>query len=77
MNGTQAAAGTISQVTITPTPPHRFRYDLDGALVCNHRNLSCCRVCAAAWVQIVDVAGRHFWIEDPDERRLLNAITES
>ena len=37
-------------------------------LVCPHRDISCCRDCATAHEEIVEVYGIHYWITDPAER---------
>ena len=40
----------------------------EGNIVCPHRDLSCCRECANAHDEIVEVYGVHYWITDPAER---------
>lgn len=53
-----------------------FETNADGSLICIHRDLSCCKPCAEAHQQIVDVYGAHFWIDQPAERQaLLDAVS--
>ena len=47
---------------------HEFRENVDGTAVCIHRDLSCCPECAAAHVEIVEVDGVHYLMEDPLDR---------
>jgi hypothetical protein len=46
----------------------------DGSLICNHRDLGCCKACAEAHEEIVEVFGAHFWIADAAERAELAAM---
>lgn len=58
--------------TTTATTAHsEFTYGDEGDLICNHRDLSCCDMCANAHDEIVDVFGKHFWIDDADMRAQL------
>ena len=51
------------------TMPNGFHADTyEGNLVCPHRDISCCRDCATAHEEIVEVYGIHYWIADPAER---------
>lgn len=49
-------------------PPPEFQVDPMGALVCIHRDVSCCDACAAEHEQIVSIGAVYYWIDDPDER---------
>ena len=48
--------------------PPGFREGHSGDLACPHRDVSCCRACAEAHPEIVEVYGQHFWVADPTER---------
>jgi hypothetical protein len=51
--------------------PDEFHVQADGALVCPHRDLTCCGLCAEKYEQVVDVYGVHYWVPDPKERAAL------
>ena len=53
--------------------PRGFRRGHDDSIACRHRDLSVCPSCAAAHVELVDVAGAHFWVPDVVERAELLA----
>lgn len=58
--------------------PKGFRKGTQDEIACPHRDLSCCPTCAAAHVELVDVAGRHYWYADPAEREeIKRLITET
>jgi len=59
--------------------PRGFRTGHDDSLACPHRDVTCCPECAAKYPEIMDVAGRHYWVTDPDERAELEELirTES
>jgi hypothetical protein len=54
-----------------PTAMHNFRTNADGSLVCRHRDLGCCEVCADAHGEIIAVEGQHYWVVDRYEREML------
>lgn len=60
-------------MSTTITTADDFLTGSEGDLVCRHRDLSCCAACAAAHPEIVDVYGKHFWIDDDALRAALIA----
>ena len=56
-------------------PMTGFRVGHDGSLACPHRGTSCCDECHDRHDEIVEVSGRHFWIDDVAERRALEVET--
>ena len=51
--------------------PRSFRRGHDDSIACSHRDVSCCDDCMKAHVEIVNVEGAAYWIEDPKERNEL------
>ena len=45
----------------------------DGSVVCKHRDVSCCRECAARHDSVIVVGGLEMFEPDPDERKALSA----
>lgn len=56
--------------------PRGFREGHGGDLACPHRDVSCCRACAVAHPEIVEVYSQHFWVADPVEREALQRATD-
>jgi len=64
----------MNSTAVTITTAAEFRQNgHDGSLICNHRDLGCCKACADAHEEIVDVFGAHFWVDDETERAELVA----
>ena len=57
--------------TFRSNPPRGWHEQADGSLACPHRDLSVCDACAASTPEAHETYGRHFWIPDPADRRLL------
>lgn len=52
--------------------PANFHEDTyEGNVVCAHRDLSCCPICADAHEEIIEVYGLHFWVINKAERQTL------
>lgn len=64
---------TVVATIPNAAPAPRYRHNADGSVVCPHRDLSVCAVCAAADPTLVDVYGAHFEVPDPAERDALLA----
>lgn len=52
------------------TLPQGWREGHEGEAICPHRDMSVCRECATR-PEIVDVYGKHYWIDDAEERDAL------
>jgi len=48
--------------------PKGWRRGFDESVSCQHRNISCCPECSQQ-EEVVEVAGRHYWIADATERQ--------
>lgn len=66
--------GTSSPRAASAGRPPGFRDGHGGDLACPHRDLSCCDDCAKAHPEIVESAGRHYWVNDPVERELMQKL---
>jgi hypothetical protein len=53
---------------LQPSTKHEFREGHSGDLACKHRDVSCCKLCADAHEEIVEVYGHYFWVDDKEER---------
>lgn len=54
-------------------PGRTYHVQADGTAVCPHRDLSVCGGCATD-ENLVEVAGVHYFVEDPSERDDLRAV---
>lgn len=54
--------------------PKGYRRGHDGSIACKHRDMFCCKECAAKHVEMVDVMGQHYWIPDEGERASMLAM---
>jgi len=55
--------------------PGGWREHPTGAVVCPHRDVSCCPGCARR-PEVVEVLGHHFWVPDPLERESIGIALE-
>lgn len=55
-------------MTTQTTAKFNFITGDEGNLICRHRDLSCCNTCANEYDEIVDIYGKHFWIDDAELR---------
>lgn len=54
--------------------PKGFRRSLDESIACPHRDVSVCPTCERKHAEIVDAAGRHYWVDCASERAELRAL---
>lgn len=58
--------------------PIGFITQIDGSIVCPHRNCSCCSICVALHKELVEVRGLYYiWVNDPIERNELDSINHA
>lgn len=57
-------------MTITAVDEFSFNGH-DGSLICRHRDLTCCQICADAHSEILAVEGAHFWMTGETEIKAL------
>lgn len=53
--------------------PVGFRQLESGDIACPHRDVSCCKACAAEHPEIIEVYSQHFWEPNPNVRAAIQA----
>lgn len=75
-NGVTIILYMQTERTHQAVPAKGFRESTSGDLACPHRDVSCCRACAAAHKEIVLVFGQHFWtVSEGEKQELLQAMS--